>query len=116
MAGECANNRGSVLCARLPGMTRPSQPSLQDLHPTGDFTDQRTRADLDLRPLANGAIAPTEALLALARLLGRQAARAFLSGAGEGTACSHLAGDPTDGRPQNPARISPQADPPSDAF
>jgi hypothetical protein len=97
-------------------MTRPSQPSLQDLHPTGNFTDQRARADLDLRPLANGAIAPTEALLALARLLGRQAARAFLRGTEEGTTDSTLAGDSTNGRPQNPAPTSPQADPSSDAL
>ena len=93
-------------------MTHPSRPSLQDLHPTGDFTDQRTRADLDLRPLANGAIAPTEALLALARLLGRQAAREALKLEGKVGSLPTARGDFDNGTSPS----TPQAEASSDAL
>ena len=65
-------------------MTRTLRSSSEDLHPTGDCTDRDASVDPARPPATSSAVAPAEALVALARLLGRQAARAvdeFLMGA-----------------------------------
>ena len=97
-------------------MAQTSQLSLQDQHSTGTQTNQGSGADLDLHRLVDGAIAPSDALLALVRLLGRQAARRFLRGAGVGAAISPVSGEPSRDRSQNHEPTSPQAGPPSDPF
>ncbi len=66
-------------------------------------------------PPTKDGLPANEALLALARLLGRQAAREFLRGAEVGTAGSPLTGDPSDAPAQFPFPNGPQADPSSDA-
>lgn len=93
---------GAAPCGRLADMTRQNRPLPPDLQPTGDCADRLAAFGLQEQPLIKDAAPANEALLALARLLGRQAAHAFLRGKDEGGAGSPLARDLTDVQSQTP--------------
>ena len=101
-------------CGRLAGMTHTLRSSSQDLRSIGDCADPDASVGPALPPAANGAVAAHEALVALARLLGRQAARAHLRGEDKGVAGSPLAGDASDVRSQTPFPATAQTDASSD--
>jgi hypothetical protein len=97
-------------------MTRQTHPLPRDLHPTGDCTDRPAAFGMQEQPLTKDGLPSNEALLALARLLGRQAARAFLRDGGDGMVGFSLAGAPSLARYQTPCPATAQTDPSSDAF
>lgn len=96
-------------------MTRHTRPLPPDLHPTGDCSNLPAAFGMKEQQPTKDAVPANEALLALARLLGRQAARAFLRDGADGTVGSHFAGDPSDAqaRPQTPCPSTAQTDPSS---
>lgn len=95
-------------------MTRQTRPLPPDLRPTGDSTDRPATVWRQEQPPSKERAPSNEALLALARLLGRQAARAYLLGGDDGLAGATLAGDPTDAASKSPCPATAQTDPASD--
>ena len=76
-------------------MIRQSHSSLQDLPSARDHTAEYACPTLDVGSLTD-CPAPTEALLAIARLLGRQAAHAFLRTEEQLATDTPLSGDQND--------------------